>query len=129
MKLYKISNEEKPEIRMPTVHEIAEILYNYPLFKKWKKKIKSAYLVGSFSRGEQHKNSDVDILIEIAEVKGFNASEYTSYMRRPIQDFFVKNDIRGKLDAIHPQWDGRRMDIYYTYDAKADQLPKIKLQP
>ena len=35
--------------------------------------IKSAYLFGSYARGEANENSDVDIIIERGEIKNYNA--------------------------------------------------------
>jgi hypothetical protein len=39
----------------------------------------------------------------------------------------MQNNIQGKADHIHPQWNGRRIDIYFTYDASTETRPKIKL--
>lgn len=35
--------------------------------------IKSAYLFGSYARGEANENSDIDIIIERGEIKNYNA--------------------------------------------------------
>ena len=131
MKIYRIAQEvnavDSPvEIKLPTLSEIVAVLKNHPLINNVGR-VKDAYLIGSFASGKQNPNSDVDILLEIYPIKATSAEDFTELKRRKIQEYFMKNDLHGKADSVHPQWNGRRVDLYFTYDASTDSRPKIKL--
>ena len=49
---------------LKTLSEIKEILLRHKTELKEKFKIKSLGIFGSYARGEQQKNSDVDLLVE-----------------------------------------------------------------
>lgn len=49
------------------------------------------------------------------------------YYRFSLRQFFVTNGIKGKMDSVHPQWCGRRVDLYITYNADLEKRPKILL--
>src|SRR5690606_960130 len=44
-------------------------------------------------------------------------------------DYFVRNDLRGVHDEVHPQWNGRRIDVYFVEnaEAEADGRPLVEL--
>ena len=117
---------EKTPFRMPTTQEIVSVLRKHPLIRL-KHRPKHAFLVGSFSKNQQNEESDVDILLEIDPVPGETAEQVETEYRRPLQKYFMQNSIRGKNDAVHPQWCGRRVDLYFTYDADAETRPKVML--
>lgn len=87
-----------------------------------------AYLVGSFATGTQNADSDVDILLEVQERQGVPALELEDSYRHALRQYFVTHNIRGKDDGVHPQWCGRRVDVYMTYDASQECRPKILLE-
>jgi predicted nucleotidyltransferase len=112
----------------PTKAEIVEVLRKHPLIKL-KEKVKRAFLVGSFAAGKNHDESDVDILLEVEPHPDQSALQLAEAYRRPLQQYFVTHNIRGKDDSVHPQWAGRRVDLYFTYDAdQEDDRPKIELE-
>ena len=111
----------------PTQKEIVLILRKHPLIKL-KGRVKSAFVVGSFAKGNTHAESDIDILLEVEPVSGFNEWELTNYYRRLVYQYFMKHDIHGKCDSVHPQWENRRVDMYLTYDMSRHDEVKIKLQ-
>ena len=111
---------------LPTHTEIVEVLQDHALVRL-RKRVLRAYLVGSFAKGCANDASDVDILLEVRPAKGQSAQELEDYYRRKLLDYFVKHDIRGKRDDIHPNWCGRRVDVYFTYDADSESRPKVLL--
>jgi len=113
---------------IPTLSEVVRILESHPLVGNIGK-IKKGYLVGSFSKGTQNPQSDMDILLEIYPVKDIAAEEFAEKKRNIIRKYFLDNNIRGVNNSIHPQWNGRRLDIYFTYDASVETRPKIQLKP
>ncbi len=42
-------------------------------------------MFGSFARGEQHKKSDVDILVEFSETPGLEFFEIGEYLRKKLK--------------------------------------------
>lgn len=124
-----VSAEEKvavDEFYPPSIGEITKILRKHPLIK-FRNEVLRAFLVGSFAKGYPNNDSDVDILLEIVPEPGMTAQEVTEFNRRGLQEFFMKNRIPGTMDEVHPQWCGRRVDIYITYDASAEARPKFEL--
>ena len=117
------------EIQLPKQEEIIDILKNHPLVKL-KERVNQVFIVGSFAKGLQNQDSDIDILIEVPpnqewdDVRGLE-----DHYRQALRNYFVQNNIRGKADAVHPQWGNRRIDLYLTYDASLETRPKIKLEP
>lgn len=119
---------EQNNFIIPTKNEIVDILRKHPLIKL-RERVKNAYLIGSFSFGKQHVESDVDIMLEVVPKKGYTSDELEEKYRNPLRQYFMKHNIREKNDSIHPQWMGRRIDLYFTYDITTDgDRPKIKLQ-
>jgi predicted nucleotidyltransferase len=102
---------------MPTRVEITSILKSHP-FTKLKIKPKRMFVAGSFSTGTQRVDSDIDIIIEVPD--GIDPIALQSEYRKRASDFFVKNNLRGVHDAAHPQWSGRRIDVYFVADAEAE---------
>ncbi|MBC8741898.1 nucleotidyltransferase domain-containing protein [Paraburkholderia sp. UCT31] len=113
---------------VPTQREIVDILKNHPLVRL-RKDVVRAFLVGSFATGRSHAESDVDILLEVRPSPGRTAAELEDYYRQGLRDYFVKHDIRGKQDSLHPNWCGRRVDVYFTYNADQESRPKVRLAP
>ena len=110
----------------PTVDEIAKVLASHPLIKL-REPVLRAFVVGSFAKGEQTELSDLDILFEVPSANEETIYEMEWRYRAALQAHFVKNNIRGVADHIHPQWAGRRVDMYFTYDADLEARPKIEL--
>jgi hypothetical protein len=116
----------------PTAAQIVEILQQHPLIRL-EEKPKRVFIVGSFARGQARPkghpegDSDVDVLLEVRPKRGLTALELEDRYRRRLREFFMRHGIRGKADDVHPQWDGRRVDVYFTYDADAEPRPKRQL--
>jgi predicted nucleotidyltransferase len=111
---------------LPTREQLEIILKTHPLVKL-REKIRRAYIVGSFTTGHVHETSDIDVLIEIKRKKGVTPKEVEEKYRSKIRKYFIQHDIMDKDDSVHPNWNGRRIDIYFTYDSLSDPLPKFFL--
>ena len=112
---------------LPSRQEILAELQQHPLVKL-KEKPKRVFVVGSFASGKQIGRSDIDILLEISPKKnGESATDVENAYRRKLQDYFVKNNIREQRDDLHPNWNGRRVDVYFTYNADEETRPKVEL--
>lgn len=118
--------EDKENFIAPTQQEIVAILRAHPLIRL-KGKVLRSFLVGSFAKNSAHDDSDVDILLEVEPIKGIDEATLENDYRKPLQRHFMLNNIRGKDDSVHPQWQGRRVDLYFTYDAELETRPKIEL--
>lgn len=110
----------------PSFQEVERVVREHPLIK-FKEEIKRIFVVGSFAKGTQKESSDVDILLEIPPVADRTAAEVAEHYRTGLRDYFVRNNIRGTADEVHPQLMGRRADLYITYDAGQDTLPKVEI--
>ena len=110
----------------PTVEEIVKVLASHPLIRL-REPVLRAFVVGSFAKGEQTERSDLDILLEVPSANEKTIDEMEWRYRAALQAHFVKNNIRGVADHIHPQWAGRRVDMYFTYDADLETRPKVQL--
>lgn len=112
---------------IPTQIEIVNILKRHKLIK-FKEYVKFYFLVGSFCTANHHKESDVDILLEVVPREGFMASDLENDYRKGLINHFISKNIQGKCDEVHPQWQGRRIDLYITYDASLENRPKLLLE-
>ena len=116
------------KIKTPTQSEITEIVRTHPLLG-FKGVIKNAYIVGSFAKGTAVKDSDIDILLEVDKQGKYAADEITDLQHDKIKQYFINHDLHGLNDNVHPQWEGHRLDFYYTYEPRlsnAIKLPKAK---
>lgn len=111
---------------VPSQVEILSVLRKHKLIKL-KEDVKAAYLVGSFCTGKNHPDSDVDILLEVTNRHGLSTQELEDKYRQALRQHFVTHKIEGKCDSVHPQWTGRRVDLYFTYDASLESRPKTIL--
>jgi len=111
---------------MPTQKEIVQVLRDHHLIRL-REKVTRAFLIGSFASGRQNSESDVDILLEVKPKKGYSDTELTDIYRNALRQYFVTHNIREKMDSVHPQWCGRRVDLYLTYDADVETRPKLEL--
>lgn len=118
------------EVKMdlPRLSEIVSILRRHPLFKL-RLPVKRGFLVGSFAGEKSQAHSDVDVLLEVDPQPDMHPMDVETHYRRPLMRYFMKHDIRGQRDDVHPQWNGRRLDVYFTYDADEETRPKIQLPP
>jgi hypothetical protein len=102
------------EIALPTKSEIVDIVKKHPLMM-YKGKVIDAYVVGTGASGQLRPDSDFDIVLQVPPQKGMTAQQFTEYNRRKLQQYFVDNNISSD-DSVHPQWQGRRVDVYFTYE-------------
>ena len=116
----------KPDFVLPTQQDIVRVLSRHPLVKL-RETVLRAFVVGSFAKDAQNEDSDVDVLLEVATREGETSAELEDHYRRLLRAHFVKHDIRGKDDGVHPQWCGRRVDVYITYNADLESRPKVAL--
>lgn len=120
------------DFRPPTKAEIVSVLQAHPLIKL-REKVKRAFLAGSFAKGTARPTgslegeSDVDILLEVQPRRGWTAEQLEEKYRTLLRQYFVTYNIRGKADDVHPQWMGRRVDVYITYDASTETRPLKEL--
>lgn len=114
------------DVRLPSRNEVEGILREHPLVGL-RERVKNIYVVGSYAKGNTHPESDLDVLLEVTPKKGYTAKELEDKYRRKLQQYFVTHDIWGKDDSVHPQWNGHRVDIYFTYDASTESRPKVLL--
>lgn len=40
----------------------------------------------------------------------------------------MRHNVRGMDDRVLTQWCGRRVDVYFTYDASLERHPKVLLE-
>jgi len=113
-------------VTAPTQREIVAVLRRHPLVKL-RETVRRAFVVGSQAKGAAHAESDVDILLEVEPTPNTTAEQLEERYRQALRQYFVTHNIRGKDDSIHPQWQGRRVDLYFTYDADKETRPKIEL--
>ena len=116
----------KPAFIQPTQAEIVEVLKSHPLIRL-REPVSRAFVVGSFAKGTANEESDIDILLEVRAKADVEAKDVEDGYRQALRSHFMKNDIRGKMDSVHPQWCGRRVDVYMTYDASLEVRPKVEL--
>jgi len=119
------------DFRAPTHIEIVDVLRKHPLIRL-REKVQRVFLVGSFAKeslgvGETHEESDVDILLEIGKSPDESDTDVEQRYRQKLMQHFMTHNIRGKDDSVHPQWCGRRVDVYFCYDANLESRPKIEL--
>jgi len=111
----KLSQPQGAGIDLPTKSEIVDIIKKHPLMM-YRGKVIDAYVVGTGASGQMRPDSDFDIVLQVPPQKGMTAQQFTEYNRRKIQQYFVTNKIEGQRDDLHPQWKGRRVDVYFTYE-------------
>jgi hypothetical protein len=126
-----------PAFELPTQADIVHLLENHPLIGL-RENVLRCFLVGGFAKealgqGQTSSQSDVDVLLEIAQKPGDSelpekAEDIEVAHRQKIMNHFVKHRLFGRHDHLHPQWCGRRVDVYFTFDADAEQRPKVQLE-
>ena len=62
---------KSPKPKAKTLEEIKSIINSHRKELEEKYKVKSIAIFGSYARGEQTENSDVDIMVEFSEPVGF----------------------------------------------------------
>jgi uncharacterized protein len=96
---------------MKNVERLKAIIRENEATLKSEFKIKELAIFGSFARGEQKKNSDIDILVEFGEPVGFEFFRAARYLEKILG---VKVDLVTK-DAIKPQLAGAiNRDLMYV---------------
>lgn len=100
-----------------TRQHIIQSLQDHPLVKLKEKPLR-VFIVGSFVKGKPHKTSDIDVLIEVKR-KTIPVKTLENKYRNKIRQHFIKHGIAID-DSQHPQYKGRRIDLYFTYDANAE---------
>ncbi|MDQ1316367.1 MAG: uncharacterized protein QG588_14 [Candidatus Poribacteria bacterium] len=86
---------------MKALSEISEILKQHKKEFEYKYKVKEIGIFGSYSKGQQKKTSDIDILVDFDEVPDlFTFLEFESYVEKLIKvrtDMVRKNVLRPEL--------------------------------
>lgn len=121
----------RPAFELPNQQQIIDILRAHPLVKL-RETVERTFLIGSFAKqelglGQIHDSSDVDVLIEVPHRDDETADQLSERYRDKLRAYFMKHRIQGRNDSVHPQWCGRRVDVYFTYDADAESRPKLQL--
>lgn len=86
---------------MQTFSDIQAILLKEKPFLKEKYHITTIGVFGSFARGEQHKKSDVDILVEFSKTPGLEFFEIEEYLRKKLKrkvDLVTREAIKPVLE-------------------------------
>jgi len=105
--------------------EIIAAIQNHPL-TKFNGKILKVYLIGSYSSGKETERSDIDILLMVKKRK-ISEEELTQKHRVKLINHFMKNNIKSVSDDQHPTYNGKRIDIYFTYSERT-RLPFKEIQ-
>lgn len=105
---------------LPAKIDVLRILQAHPLIKL-RHKARRVFVIGSVASGTAKEGSDLDILLEVN-----TNQDLTSLYRKKIQNYFIKNNLF-KDDSVHPQFNGVRIDLYFTSDATNETRPKIEL--
>lgn len=122
----------RPEFVLPSQNQIVEVLKQHPLLAL-RETVQRAYVVGSFAKealglGVTHASSDVDVLLEVRKRTDETDRELETRYRQKLMAHFVRHQIQGRDDSVHPQWCGRRVDVYFTYDAELEARTKLALE-
>lgn len=108
-------NFESQSIMVPTPAAIIATLKRHGLLQ-FREKVILVSIVGSFSQGNPHVESDIDVLLQVKPREGHTEFGLEEFYRNRIRRFFMDHQVRGKADWLHPTWQGRRIDLYLTYD-------------
>ncbi len=84
---------------MNGLEDIEKILKNNKEILREKYFVKKIGVFGSFSRGEETTESDVDILVELFEPLGWEFFDLKEYL----EEILTKKVDLGTVDAIRPQ--------------------------
>ena len=82
---------------MKTLSEIKEILRKHKKELKERYKVKSIAIFGSYARGEQTEESDIDIMVEFYEPIGLKIVDLKDYLESILNvkvDLITKNSIQ-----------------------------------
>ena len=82
---------------MKTLSEIKEILRKHKKELREKYKVKSIAIFGSYARGEQTEESDIDIMVEFYEPIGLKIVDLKDYLESILNvkvDLITKNSIQ-----------------------------------
>lgn len=91
---------EEPALAYATQLAPAEVRERIRAYFATQKAVKKAWLFGSFARGDQDENSDVDILIDVdkeAHLTLFDLAEYQETLQKKLQrkvDFAMTGALR-----------------------------------
>lgn len=75
---------------MKRLEELKQIIEHHRLVLEEKYKVKSIAIFGSYARGEQTQESDVDVLVEFSEPVGFLFIHLADYLEEILE---VKVDL------------------------------------
>lgn len=122
----------RPAFTLPSQSEIVEVLKRHPLIGL-RESVQRAFVVGSFAKealglGRTHSSSDVDVLLEVRPRSDETDSAMEQRYRLKLMTHFMRLQIQGRDDSAHPQWCGRRVDVYFTHDADLESRPKLALE-
>ncbi len=84
---------------MSGLEDIQKILKNHQEILREKYFVKKIGIFGSYSRGEETPESDVDILIELFEPLGWEFFDLKEYL----EEILAKEINLGTVNAIRPQ--------------------------
>ena len=87
------------ESKARTIEEIKQILNQHKKEIEERFKVKSIAIFGSYARGEQRENSDIDILVEFKEPVGFLFFHFADFLEEILG---IKVDLI-TYDAIKPE--------------------------
>jgi len=108
---------------LPSKAELLAILTAHPLVKL-KENVLNVWIVGSYAAGKQTDRSDIDVLLMIPKKK-VSTHELEMKYRQKIISHFVKNKIIGIADHVHPCFNSKRIDIYFTYNERKENCIPI----
>ncbi len=108
---------------LPTKLEVLKILREHPLVKL-NGDVLGIWIVGSYAKGYATERSDIDILLKVRK-RNITTKELEEKYRLKIIKHFTKNNIRTIADKEHPNWNGKRLDIYFTYDERKEDCIKL----
>ncbi|MEK7263753.1 MAG: nucleotidyltransferase family protein [Bacteroidota bacterium] len=96
---------------MKTINEILSLLATHKQDFTQKYNVKTLAVFGSYSRGEQHDKSDIDILVEFTEPIGFEFVDFADELESLLQ---TKVDLVTRK-AIKPRyWNYIEKDVQYV---------------
>ena len=87
---------------MKTLSEIKEILRKHKKILKEKYRVKSIAIFGSYARGEQTEESDIDIMVEFDENNYPSFSEYLELIEYLEKILGLKVDLITKKSIHNP---------------------------
>lgn len=112
LKRYLVSKAKGVVIReKPKIPEVATILVNELKKSSISNKIGEVWLFGSYARGDDDPNSDVDLLI-VLEDRNLEASQLIADLSEKAMEALRYEELLSIIELSKQEWEGMKQDKY-----------------